>query len=452
VTPVTSFDATIFALSSGRLPSGVAVIRMSGQRTAAILDAVCGSVPPPRRAVFRRLLGADGDVIDESLVVWMPGPGSFTGEDCAEFQCHGGTASVAAVLMRLSRFDGCRMAEAGEFSRRAFLNGRMDLTEIESLGDLIDAETETQRRVALAGLQGREKRLYDDWRLSLIRVRAMLEADIDFADEQDVPGSVADVAGVESARLLGEIDAHLGTARAGEIAREGFRVVLAGSPNAGKSTLLNVLAGREAAIVSDIPGTTRDVLPVALNLGGCKVVVEDTAGLRNTDDAIELIGVERALGAIGAADLVLWLCAPGDNGAMPVGRRVWRVRTKADMRKVSHGDVSVAPRGSTGVDFDIGISCKTGEGLELLEDALAGAARLAVSPTHEGPAVMRARHRALLIEARSALVRFNDARLRGVEFAAEELRMASQALGRITGSVDVEDVLDSVFSSFCIGK
>lgn len=428
---------TIFALSSGKLPSGVAIIRVSGPQTQALVTNLAGILPNPRKASLRKLKMADGRLLDEALVLWFPGPASFTGEDSAEFQCHGGAAVIAALLAELSLQEGCRLADAGEFSLRAFTNGKADLTQMEALADLIDAETEAQRLLAVTGANGAHRVLYENWRSGLLKARAFLEADLDFSDEDDVPGSVADAATSVVDQLLLDISAHLATSRTAEIIREGYRVVIAGAPNSGKSTLLNTLAKRDVAIVTDIAGTTRDVLEIALDIGGLKVIFADTAGLRETDDVVEKIGIGRARSAMEQADLVLMLSEdkPGINGTF-----VWQIRTKCDL-----GVIEPAV-------FDHLISCKTGHGIDDLVAGIGHAARIAVGSAQESLVVLRARHVALLEQCLASLGRFNVARTIGFEFAAEELRMAADALGQITGIISTEDVLGAIFSSFCIGK
>jgi tRNA modification GTPase len=441
---------TIFSLSSGKLPAGIAVIRVSGPQAAMVVTALAGFLPLPRQAVLRPLRGADGRLLDTALVLWFSAPASFTGEDCVELHCHGGSAVAAAILAELSRFDGCRLAEAGEFSLRAFINGKADLTQMEALADLIDAETESQRALAVAQAGGAQRRLYEKWRADLIKARAFLEADLDFSDEDDVPGSVAHAADLVVERMIASLKAHLLTARRAEIIRDGFRVVIGGAPNAGKSTLLNTLARRDVAIVTDIMGTTRDVLDVALDVGGVKVIVSDTAGLRETDDLVEKIGIERAEQAIKTADLVLMLSEaatdlPAQNRTTnpsitsPSGA-VWHIKTKCDD---DHGD---------DLNFDFSISCKTGRGLDGLIARIGDLAQSSIGTIEDGEMVLRTRHQALLENALTALQRFSEARADGIEFAAEELRMAADSLGRITGIISSEDVLGAIFSSFCIGK
>ncbi|MFZ1773703.1 MAG: tRNA uridine-5-carboxymethylaminomethyl(34) synthesis GTPase MnmE, partial [Rhizobiaceae bacterium] len=271
---------TIYALSSGGMPSGVAVVRISGGAVAAVAEIVCGGLPAARYASLRPIRSRNGELLDEGLVIYFPGPASFTGEDVLEIHLHGSRAVAAAVLSELAGFTGLRMAEAGEFSRRAYLNGKKDLAAVEGLADLIAAETEAQRRFAQGNSSGVQSRLYQSWRQRIIDMRSLIEAELDFADEGDIAGSVSDLVWGDAARLGEEIRGHLAGFKRAEIVLDGFKVVLAGAPNAGKSSLLNALAKRDAAIVSDEPGTTRDLVDVSLDLGGMKVVLTDTAGIR----------------------------------------------------------------------------------------------------------------------------------------------------------------------------
>ncbi|OJU86366.1 MAG: tRNA uridine-5-carboxymethylaminomethyl(34) synthesis GTPase MnmE, partial [Shinella sp. 65-6] len=310
---MSSATDTIFALSSGGLPSGVAVIRLSGLQSREVVARMCGTVPAPRHAALRSIRDRNGDVLDEGIVLFFPGPHSFTGEDSAELQIHGGRATVKAVLAALAEFEGMRAAEAGEFSRRAFLNGRMDLVEVEGLADLIAAETEIQRRLAAEQASGGLSRLYDSWAKRLTHARAMIEAELDFADEDDVPGSVASQIWDDMHALQQDILNHLADARVGEIARDGLKVVIAGPANAGKSSLLNYLAKRDIAIVTDIPGTTRDVLHVDLDISGFAVRLYDTAGLRETEDIVEQEGIRRTWLSMAEAHLVLLLSDDPDT-------------------------------------------------------------------------------------------------------------------------------------------
>lgn len=436
------FRDTIFALSSGTLPSGVAVVRLSGPQVRESLQGLVGGAPVPRMASLRRIIDASGEVLDSGLVIFFPAPASFTGEDCAELHLHGGRATVAAVLAELSSLPMLRAAEAGEFTRRAFVNGKIDLTAAEALADLVAAETESQRRLAWENAEGWQRLLYEGWRGRLLRGRAMIEAELDFADEADVPGSVSDAVWPDLAALAQEIVNHIDGFRAAEIVREGFRVVLAGAPNAGKSSLLNALARRDVAIVADVPGTTRDLIEVPLDLGGIKVVVTDTAGLRRTDDPVERIGVERAIAAAARADLVLEMVEPGgpvapDNFVADAAI-VLRVATKSDL-------MSSDPGG-----FDHVISTLTGDGLPALVDAIGRRAQAAAKASGVVPS--RLRHVELLRTGHYHLVNAIERTTDGLEMRAEELRLAGDALGRIIGAVDVEDLLGVIFSEFCIGK
>lgn len=429
---------SIVALSSGRLPAGIAVIRLSGPATRFVVETIAGTVKD-RFTNLRALKAADGTVVDHGLVLFFPGPGSFTGEDVAEFQVHGGRAVAAKMLETITGFDGVRHAEPGEFTRRAFLNGKLDLVETEALSDLVTAETEAQRRFAVRNAEGAQSELYSSWRRRLIHARAMIEAEIDFADEEDIPGSVSDTVWSDVATMIGEIDRHVQGFNAAEIIRDGFEVVILGAPNAGKSSLFNALAQREAAIVTDEPGTTRDLLEVVLDLNGLKVRLIDTAGLREAAGKVEAIGIERARTKAGGADLVLLLedmAAPLPVGETPVGAPLLRIGTKADLADARQG-------------YDMAISSKDGTGLAALLDAIGRRAAAAVGDAGD-VLPSRLRHVELLNETKV----FLTAAMAGhsQELRAEELRLAADRLGRIVGAVDVEDLLDVIFSQFCIGK
>lgn len=429
---------TIFAPASGFGRAGVCVVRVSGPGARLVFDRMAGGLSAPRRLSLRRIAHPlTGETLDQALVAWFPGPGSFTGEDQAEIQIHGGLAVRQAVLSALSALPGFRPAEPGEFTRRAFLGGRMDLSAVEGLADLIDAETEHQRRQALRQLEGGLGAQAEAWRAELIRIQALLEAALDFADEGDVPETLEDEARGAARRVSDALAAVLADARRGERLREGFHVVLAGPPNAGKSTLLNALARREVAIVSAIPGTTRDVIETRCDLDGVPVVFADTAGLRETADLVEGEGVARARRRIDDADLVLWL-DPVDAPAPPPAamERTLHVVTKIDLGPAP------ADRGT------IAVSAGSGTGLPELLEAVANAARGALG---EGDALItRERHRKAIEDARAAIGR--GLAVAETELFAEEIRLAARAIGRISGRVDVEDVLDRLFSSFCIGK
>lgn len=433
---------TIFAPASGAGRSAIAVIRVSGPATAAGLRTLVGSTPEARRAVVRALRDPHtSEVLDRPLVLWLPGPASFTGEDVAELHIHGGTAVRAAVLAALGGLDGFRAAEPGEFTRRAFLNGRMDLTEVEGLADLIDAETEAQRRQAMRQLDGALATIVADWRERLIDTLAWYEAALDFSDEDDVPPGAAAAAAERLHAIRLEVEAELKRASQGQRLRDGFVVVIAGPPNAGKSTLLNALARREVAIVSPHAGTTRDAIEVRCDLGGLPVVFVDTAGLRGTTDPVEQVGIERARQRIHGADLVLWLAGPDQDFDMEEVEFVSRIRvaTKADYS--SHADHG-----------DLAVSARTGIGMDSLLDSVQQKAVDAL--VGSGDAVLtRERHRNAFENLAASLARGEAVASSGQdELAAEDVRLALRALGRVTGSVDVEDILDRIFSTFCIGK
>lgn len=430
---------TIYALSSGGLPSGVAVVRISGPATATALQHLIGTLPSPRQASLRTIRNRNGDLIDSGLILFFPSPASFTGEDCAELQIHGGRAVVQSLLQCLSEIPGLRLAVEGEFSRRAFESGKLDLVEIEGLADLIAAETEMQRRLAVEHSSGHLSKLYDSWAERLTRCRALIEAELDFADEDDVPGSVSDQVWAEVNRLKSEISAHLANADAGEIIRDGFKVVIAGAPNAGKSSLMNALAQRDVAIVTDIAGTTRDVLQVDLDIGGFLVKLYDTAGLRETEERVEREGIRRAENLVAQADLVLYLhdqsSGLSTEHAVSGDARV-NIGTKADLAVASDA-------------FDLSISVQTGEGLDELRLLIGD--RIARTVRPESLALpSRLRHKDSLAECLRAIgIALSAGEL---DLRAEELRVAANALGRITGRVDVENLLDVIFSEFCIGK
>ncbi|MBR1216821.1 tRNA uridine-5-carboxymethylaminomethyl(34) synthesis GTPase MnmE [Bradyrhizobium sp. U87765 SZCCT0131] len=441
-------DQTIFALSSGRAPSAIAVVRISGLRAAAALERLCIRRPMPRVATLATLRDASAQPIDEAVVVWFPGPHSATGEDVVELHVHGGRAVLAMLFEVLGAMDGLRPADPGEFTRRAFENGKIDLTEAEGIDDLIHADTDRQRRQALRQIKGQLGIQAETWRQQIIEASALIEAGIDFSDEGDVPDSLTAPAFARIAALKAEIEAALAASARSERLREGLVVAIAGPPNAGKSTLLNRLARRDAAIVSPHAGTTRDVIEVHLDLDGYPVTLLDTAGVRETEDPVEQEGVRRAKDRAATADLVLWMTDAGDGSPhdVPDGAGdapVWRVRNKVDLA----GSNVVGIAGS-GV-FDI--SAGRGDGLSDLTAALIGFAQSYFGGS-EAALVTRTRHRLLLQDTLVGLGRALAARELGDELIAEELRLAARALGRITGRVDVEDLLDVIFRDFCIGK
>ncbi len=434
-------EDTIFALASGGGRTAVAVLRISGEKSGALLDALCGRRPPPRRASLRRVRDASGETLDQALALWLPGPGTYTGEDSAELHLHGGPAVIEAVAEALIAA-GARPAEAGEFTRRAFFNGRMDLTAAEAVADLVEAESAEQRRQALRQMEGALGALYEDWSQRLMRVLAQQEALIDFPDE-DLPADVARLLATEMATLAAEIAAHLNDNRRGERTREGLRIAIIGPPNVGKSSLINRLLARDVAIVSDLPGTTRDALEARLVLGGMVMTVIDTAGLRETEDRIEAEGVRRARARAAEADIVLAMHdasqpeAVLDAAAMPHAGEVILVANKLDL--ASGRDIGDA----------IGVSALTGQGLERLSDALIAAGRRLTARTGPPP-LTRPRHRAALEAALAALTRAMAEP--SEELRGEELRIALRMIGRVTGRWGVEEILGEIFSRFCIGK
>ncbi len=510
---------TIFALSSGRPPVAIAVIRISGPRAGAALTALGVKIPDPRKAGLARIRDPrSGEIIDEALVLWFPAPHSETGEDVAELQAHGGRAVIAAIFDALARIEGLRMAEPGEFTRRGFENGKLDLTAVEGLADLVGAETEGQRRQAFRQMKGLLGNRAETWRQRLIQALALVEARIDFSDEADVPEELVAPALKIARELKGEIAEALADGRRGERLREGLVVAIAGPPNAGKSTLLNRLARRDVAIVSPHAGTTRDIIEVHLDLGGLPVTLLDTAGIRETADPVELEGVRRARERAASADLVLWVVdASGDQAVdlelpragagtaqdRPVGALVpvWRVRNKIDLidqSVIKSGPeiISSQERGGpaeankplinmvnaklTGkseqglqfnepltdvvnerlpgpgqgprdtYEYQFSLSADSGQGFDALLAALECHAGQFLAGAEQS-LVTRARHRDALEATLAALGRAES--LAGSEdLLAEELRAAAYNLGRLTGRVDVEDVLDVIFRDFCIGK
>src|SRR6185437_15589937 len=437
-------DQTIFALSSGRLPSAIAIVRVSGQRAAAALTSLAGKVPLPRRATRALLRDGQSEPIDDAVVLWFPGPASATGEDLAEFHVHGGRAVLASLLAALSSLDEMRAAEPGEFTRRAFENGKLDLTEAEGLDDLIHADTDRQRRKALRHLKGLLGDRARDWRARIIEASALIEAGIDFSDEGDVPAELIAPALAKVKALLAEIEIVLGAQGQTERLRDGLVVAIAGPVNVGKSTLINQLARREVAIVSPHAGTTRDIIEVQLDLDGYPVTVIDTAGIRETQDPVEQEGVRRARTRAAEADLVLWL-ADADSGKMrhDGSTPVWLVRNKIDLDHAVGRDGIALP--------EFRISAARGDGVAGLIGALVGFAQDFFGSAESG-LITRERQRSLLMDTAASLDRSLAAVGRGEELVAEDLRSAAYSLGRLLGRVDVEDILDVIFREFCIGK
>lgn len=425
---------TIYAQATARGKAGVAVVRISGAQSWAAAESLCGSLPMPRQSGLR-LLRQGGDVLDEAMVLCFEHGASFSGERVVELHLHGAVATVQAVLRALSGVAGLRLAEPGEFTRRALENGRLDLAQVEGLSDLIEAETEAQRKQALAVLSGAVGQVVDAWRAQIIRAASLLEATIDFADE-DVPVDVTPEVNELIASVQAGVGREMSRVSAAERVREGFEVAIVGRPNAGKSTLLNALAGREAAITSELAGTTRDVIEVRMDLGGLAVTLLDTAGLRETDDRIESIGVERAISRARAADLRIFLL---DDGDIPLIEPL-------------EGDLVVQGKADISAGSGFSVSGKTGAGL----DRLVAEITLRLSGRAAGAGVMtRERHRIAMSHAFDALESAQNEVMRGsdrAELAAEGLRQAARALESLVGRVDVEHLLDEIFASFCIGK
>lgn len=426
---------TIYALSSGALPAAIAIVRVSGPDAFTVIDRLCGVVPEPRRGSYRKLMAMDGRVLDRALVMIFPGPKSATGEDLAELHLHGGRAVVAAVQEEIARVPGLRLAEAGEFTRRAFLNGRIDLGQSEALSDLLAAETEWQRRAAADMAGTRFGRQVEMWREEVLSLSAMVEADLDFSDEDDVAASSAGASAFDgrAEALVQTFAAHL-EAPPVERLRDGIRVVLAGPPNSGKSSLLNRLVAREAAIVSDVAGTTRDVIETPVAIDGIAFVLSDTAGLRGaTDDAIEAIGIDRARNAIDRSDILLWLGAEGEGPDHPA---MIEIDAKADVLEPSKSASALR------------LSAHDGRGMAELGKRLVALARTMVPGPDEF--ALNQRQRTALADAVQALeaaIQRDDGLIRG-----EELRLARAAFDRLTGRSHTEDMLDRIFAGFCIGK
>lgn len=423
---------TIFALSSGSPPAAIAVVRISGPAATGALKALAGRIPSPRRASLASLIDpSSGELLDRALILLFPGPGSATGEDLAELHLHGGRSVVKAVEAALSSLPSLRRAEPGEFTRRAFENGRLDLTEAEGIADLLEAETEAQRRSALALLGGALSREVGSWQERLLGIAAQVEATIDFSDEGDVDDQADRRWRTALDALLADVGRVLDRPAA-ERLRDGIRVVIAGPPNAGKSTLMNALAGRDVAITSAIAGTTRDVVEAPVALHGYPFVLIDTAGLRESDDEVEAIGIGRARANLDAADLILWL---GEPDECPDAKRAIRISNKADLKPIANG-------------ADLALSAVTGEGIDRLLDVMRSRAQSLLPG--EGEAALHRRHRHVLTEVAGALRLAADSD--DLLITAEGLRQARVQFDRLTGRSGVEDMLDALFGRFCIGK
>lgn len=429
---------TIYALSSGSVPAGVAVVRVSGPLCELVVETLTGSVPPPRKAVLCSLRDRQGDFIDSGLVIYFPAPHSFTGESCVEFQVHGSRPVIKKIFAEVAELDGVRFADAGEFSLRAFHNGKMDLVEVEGLSDLISAETEMQRRLAVEQSKDGVSQVYETWRRRLIHARAMLEAELDFADEDDIPGSVSQTVTNDLCALSQEINEFCKKASLGNIIQNGFQIVIAGAPNAGKSTLLNYLVQRDVAIVTEVAGTTRDILSVKMDIDGFAVHLLDTAGLRVSSDIVEQEGIRRARQAMDDADLILYLSSQSDTDRdfETVDGNVVAVASQTDRFSENRfGNVFISVKDKTGINSLLNAIKKRLPSVDSRDDLLL--------PGKE-------RHLNFLQAAILALNKSLETPI--IELKAEHLRDASNQIGRITGKIDVEDLLDVIFSQFCVGK
>ena len=438
---------TVYAPATASGQAGIAVIRVSGPLARFCMEGLIGGLaPPPRQATRRRIRDPEtGELLDVGLVLWFPGPGSFTGEDVAEFHIHGGRATVTAVCGTLSQIEGCRLAAPGEFSRRAFDNEKLDLTEVEGLADLISAETEAQRRQALRQFGGALGDQLATWREMLVRGLALMEADLDFPEE-GLPDYLEIEIDKNILMLRKEITEYLNDHRRGELIREGIFIAIVGAPNVGKSSLLNILAQRDIVIVSETAGTTRDIVEVSLDLGGYAVTIADTAGLRDSEDVIEQEGVRRAFKHAEKSDLCIVVFDASRLELDPQSLSLLGPKALPLFNKL---DLSCNERVINRIEGAIGVSAKTEENIELLIDRLTERVSCLISEQNAQPPT-RLRHREALTDCVKALDRASAADM--AELKAEDLRLATRALGRITGNVDVEHILDIIFAEFCIGK
>ncbi|MGI9351612.1 MAG: tRNA uridine-5-carboxymethylaminomethyl(34) synthesis GTPase MnmE [Rhizobiaceae bacterium] len=433
-------EDTIIGLSSGGLPSGIAVIRLSGPncRISLAKHGICELHPRKASLVSIKRPG-DGELLDRGLCIWFPSPYSFTGQDCAELHIHGGRAVVDAVLNSFLELDGVRLADAGEFTRRAFENGKFDLTEVEGISDILSSQTEAQRKQAVGQIGGKLREIYEEWRKRLIKIQAMIEAEIDFSDEDDIPADVSARGIADLILLKNEIGKHLNDGRSGEIIRDGFRVVIMGAPNTGKSTLINAFAKREVAIVTEQAGTTRDIIDVHLNIGGYEVIVSDTAGIRPTEDVVEREGIHRAESLGREADLIVWLSEQGADTECLLdqsGERYIFLRSKDDEGVHAVGE---------------SISCITGHGMDWLLNEIKRVLKFRMGDGGEA-LITRKRHRLGLMECEKLLEEAINCNRDDLDILAEVVRNTGTSLSRLTGRIDVEDLLDVIFAEFCVGK
>jgi tRNA modification GTPase len=435
-----NYNSTIYALSSAEGKAGISVIRVSGNKASEVIKKLGGTTSYPRIAKIIKLIDPDnGEIVDKAISILFPGPNSFTGEDTVELFVHGGRAVIDKIFDILARFNGLSFAEPGEFTKRSFMNGKLDLTSVEGLADLINADTELQRKQALSQMEGSLFKLYDNWRTMLIKSLSYIEANIDFIEE-DLPKNLLEKEMLSVGIILDQINRHLADGKKGERLRDGYRVVLAGAPNTGKSSLLNLLSNRDVAIVSSEPGTTRDIIDVYLDINGCPIIISDTAGIRDSDSNIEQQGIDRAKARIAESDLILWLqdSSLKENIAYPYSsdKNIIEVSTKSDISIIEREGLCISVKDNSGIE----------ELIDLIGiNALNGCAT-------EGSFITRGRHRDSLIKISNSLTNVIHIDLRSIEIIAEELRSACNALGKITGRVDVEDLLDVIFSDFCIGK
>ncbi|KAI8972276.1 tRNA modification GTPase GTPBP3, mitochondrial-like protein [Pilobolus umbonatus] len=452
---------TIYALSSAQGKAGVAVIRVSGKSAQQVVESMTTlKTIQPRTAYFKHIRHpVTKDTIDRGLVLWFPAPRSFTGEDSVELQIHGGNAVVRGVLDALHQLEDFRMAEQGEFAKRAFENDKLDLTELEGLADLLNAETEVQRKLALRQAEGGLRKPSEQWREMILKCMATTEAIIDFGEDENIEEGLMDEVFMQMNTLRDSINKHLNDSHAGEIVRNGLHVTIAGPPNAGKSTFLNKLAKREAAIVSDIPGTTRDVVEVTMNLGGYPVIVCDTAGLRESEDRIEMEGIKRAKARIQSSDMKICILSVDKDPILdPIVKQVidsdtYIILNKEDMLPDKIKEICQSIQQETGVKKIWTMSCSTGHGVDLFLNDLVTIIKDRLDDSLANPVLItQARHREHLEDCVLHLTSFLDMPLEDIVLSAEELRLAANALGKITGRINVEDVLDVLFSQFCIGK